>query len=60
MATVFAEIACSIGKTAKECQPEFRLAPLPLQFAELLSGLAEKECSQKAVETKAARKMKSG
>jgi hypothetical protein len=43
MSSVFAKIAYSIGKTAKECRSEFRLAPLPLRFAELLHKLAEKE-----------------
>jgi hypothetical protein len=56
MSTVFAKIACSIGKTAKACRSEFRPRPLPLRFAELLNKLADKECSKKDVEDNVARK----
>ena len=54
MSTIFAKIACSIGKTAIECRFQFRPGPLPLRFAELLNKLAEKECSKKDVEDNAA------
>lgn len=56
MSTVFAKIACSIGKAANECRSEFRPEPLPLRFAELLNKLAEKEHSKKDIEDRAARK----
>jgi hypothetical protein len=54
MSTVFAKIACSIGKIAKACRSEFR--PLPLRFAEVLNKLADKECSRKDIEDNVARK----